>query len=439
MCDWFFHSTASRFMKILFVFIHIVLLGWFSWRYWKAQNMLKQFFWPALGAKLFAGVCVGLLYTCYYKVGDTFLYFHDGSMLADLARRDFTAYMRFIVKSEGAITGTFNEDSPRALLFVKIVSLFSLLSFDNYWIIASYFSLSSFLGSWFLVQRISDHFPEFNLSAVVAFLFFPSTVFWSSGLIKESLALASLFFLAGTFLDWWFQCNFSIVRWLSVIFASWVMWALKYYIGAVFFPIVLTALFYKFILSRFLKRHNDWISFFAAMLIFIVLVTVASFSKPNIYPQRLLNRIVDNNNAYTTISAPEDLIHFYELTPTAGNLLLNAPWALFSGLFRPFVWESGNVLQLLVSIENLLLLALSCIALYGIRNLLRSPYWILIFCTLSYIAALCIFITLSTPNFGTLARYRVGYLTFFIFLLCCDKRITRFLQRSFNYLVRNKR
>jgi hypothetical protein len=439
MCDWFFYSSASRFMKTLFALVHIALLSWFSFRYWKAQGILKQFFWPALGVKLVAGVCVGLLYTYYYQVGDTFLYFHDGSMLADLARKDFAAYLKFIIESEGAFTGSFNEDTPRALLFVKIVSFFSLLSFDNYWIIASYFSLFSFLGSWYLVQRISYHLPEFTLSGIVAFLFFPSMVFWSSGLIKESLALASLFFLSGTFLALWFGSKFSLVHWFWVLFASWVMWALKYYIGAVFFPIVLTSLFYRSILSHFFKKGQGWINLFVAMLIFIMLVTAASFSKPNIYPQKLLNRIVENNNAYSQVSPSEDLIHFYQLTPTAVNLLLNAPWALFSGLFRPFIWESRNVLQLLVSIENMLLLAFSGIALYGIRNILLSPYRILTFLTLVYVIALCIFITLSTPNFGTLARYRVGYLTFFIFLLCCDKRMVRILQRTLNYLVRNKR
>jgi hypothetical protein len=436
--DWFLYSSAGIFMKTAIAFLHVILIGGFCYRYWKTEKNLKRIFWPALSVKFFAGISLGLLYTFYYTTGDTFLYFQDGSSLAEVARGNFAAYVNYVVNSTGEFSSGFTREAPRALFLVKIVSVFSLLSFDNYWIIACHFSLFSFLGSWFLVKRIHCYLPELTASAVVAFLFFPSMVFWSSGLIKESLALSSLFFLSGIFLELWFGRNFAIAHWLLVIFASWVLWNLKYYVGAVFFPIVLAALAYRFIHVRFLKQGRLLTKLFYWVLIFIIPISVVSFLKPNFHPQQFLHVIVDNNRAYNNLSAPEDLIHFHNLEPTPASVLVNAPWAFFSGLFRPVIWESGNVLQLLVSLENLLLLALTAMALYNFWDIVRSPYRMLIFCTLVYVGALCIFITLSTPNFGTLARYRVGYLPFFIFLVCSNQHILRILQRSFNRLVRDK-
>src|SRR5690606_35684717 len=100
----------------------------------------------------------------------------------------------------------------RALLFSKIVSLFYVISFGNYWICTLYFSFFSFLGAWYLVRKITVFFPDKIAGAMIAFLFFSGVVFWSSGIIKESLAMTAIFFLSGIFLVLWFDQK---VKWLD--------------------------------------------------------------------------------------------------------------------------------------------------------------------------------------------------------------------------------
>jgi hypothetical protein len=41
----------------------------------------------------------------------------------------------------------------------------------------------------------------------------------------------------------------------------------------------------------------------------------------------------------------------------------------------------------------------------------------LVFSVIVYVSLLCIFLSLSTPNFGTLSRYRVGFISFFFLLV----------------------
>jgi hypothetical protein len=116
------------------------------------------------------------------------------------------------------------------------VSLFCLITFNNYWITSLYFSFASFCGAWILVKQIIGFSPSAKNVAMASFLFFPSVVFWSSGLIKESLAMASLFFLCSLFVKAWQRKTPGWIEYLFLIVSLWVLWNLKYYYLAVLVP-----------------------------------------------------------------------------------------------------------------------------------------------------------------------------------------------------------
>jgi hypothetical protein len=148
--------------------------------------------------------------------------------------------------------------------------------------------------------------------------------------------------------------------------------------------------------------------------------------------------IVSNYNIFQSISAPEDLIHYGALEPTPISLLKNAPLALFSGFFRPFITEVHNPLQVFSALENLILLFFLGSAILGVKKIITTRYRMLLFSIVAYSMVLCIFLALSTPNFGTLSRYRVGFLPFLVFLLTIENPLVVKLMRSKvgRYLVR---
>jgi hypothetical protein len=323
---------------------------------------------------------------------------------------------------------------------VKFISFFSLITFDNYWLISLYLSFISFAAAWLLVTAIAKLFPENTLAAVIAFLFFPSAVFWGSGIIKESAAIACLAFLSFVFIRLWKNERVAIVQWLLAVWALWILWNLKYYYAAVFIPVVVTAFSIHVFIGPKFKLQRARSEMIAWTIMFVVLLFTVSLLHPNFYPQRFLEVVAMNYEAFETISAPNDMIHFHNLKATPASMLSNAPWALLSGLFRPFIWESGNALQLFLAIENTILVILLVTALPAIKTVGNSPERLLILSLIIYIVLLCVFVTLSTPNFGTLARYRVGYLPFFAFLVMCNNPLIRwlekFLQRFTGNLVR---
>jgi hypothetical protein len=197
-------------MMSLLTLPHIILIFSLAFLLWRKQTMeLKRIFWPALAARLVAGVCLGLLYTYYFPVGDTFAYFSDASRVADLARKDLSSYLELLFLNRHVETLSLTFQEPRALFLTKVTRVFNILTGDNYWASALYFSFISFLGAWYLVQTIATYILSVKWATVIAFLFFPSIVFWTSGLLKESLAMGAMFFLAALFLNVWFDRKLS--------------------------------------------------------------------------------------------------------------------------------------------------------------------------------------------------------------------------------------
>src|SRR5690606_33751851 len=182
---------------IVLIIAHIVILFSLAFLIFNnEQTSLRLFFWPALALRVAAGVAFGVLYNYYYGIGDTLAYFHDAEHLVDLAQQNPLAYLRFLWATDLS-HDIFSEllfTQPRALFFSKLTSVFCLFTGTNYWITGLYFSFIAFVFSWYLVRIIVNQF-SIVAPAVFAFLFFPSILFWTSGIIKEALALPALFFI----------------------------------------------------------------------------------------------------------------------------------------------------------------------------------------------------------------------------------------------------
>ncbi|MBL7857737.1 MAG: hypothetical protein JNM57_08610 [Cyclobacteriaceae bacterium] len=429
-------------MNIVIALVHIGFIGFIAFRTWRTEPSLKLFFWPALLFKIAAGIALGLVYKYYYFVGDTFNFFEDGVKLAAYARNDSFGYLKFMWSGDESFSVWHQlfYQQERSVFFTKIISLFSLLTFDNYWMASVYFSVISFFCSWHLVKVLIGFFPEAKIPALAAFLFFPSVVFWSSGIVKESVAAASLFFLTAVFIKLWFHEKVGLAAGLATACAVWLLWNLKYYFAAIFLPVVFTSLVVRFLILPFLKPQKQVVEILLWLICFAFFLFVASNLHPNFYADRFLRVMVENHDIFLQLSTPENLIQFYHLSPDVLSVLMNAPWAVISGLFRPFIWESGNLFQFLIAAENFIVLTLFISSLSQVKLLFQSRQRLLLLSMGVYALLLCVFLTLSTPNFGTLSRYRIGYLPYVVLLLMLKNPFltgfSNFIERSFRNLVR---
>lgn len=426
-------------MSNLIVALNVITILFIAY-FLREKGRLSLLYWIGFMLKVLAGISVGLIYFYYYKVGDTILFAHDAKILAEVASHNFFGYCKFLVdeNSQPEIFNLLASQESRSLLMVKIVSLFSLICADNYWIIATYLSVISFYGAWYFVKAVEKYFPAVLYPAIFAFLFFPSAIFWSSGVIKESLALGGLFFLSGIVVKIWFRSSLNFIEIIVAMISCWVSWKLKYYYAGVFFLVAFTCLMYKLIFEKISGRRPILIKGLIALIVFAAPVLIAINAHPNFRPSRILSVVVENYNAFVSYSAPEDVIRFPDLSPTISSVIENSPKAILSGLYRPFIWESSTIFQLIISLENLFLLLLSIIALFSFRQYMKSSQWFLSGAVIAYILLLVVLITLSTPNFGTLSRYRISFIPYFVLLLAANPAVSRILEKTFSHLVRDK-
>jgi hypothetical protein len=363
----------------------------------------RGWFLAGAGVRMCGGVTLGVLYTFYYH-GDTWAYFDRAMELSELIKLDPRAYVDFL------FTGQVEGMAPRASFFVKAISPFVFLSGDNYWITSLWLSTCAFLGSWYLVRRLTGQWPSLAWPAAIAFLFTPTLVLWGSGIIKESLATGALFFLAAIVVGVVRTHRLSAGEAMMGVASAFFLWNLKYYYAAVFLAAALPLLAAHFA-SGFVKLAPAvlWAS---ALVIMMLLVTALH---PNFYPENFLDVIVSNHDAFVRLSQPGGYIRYQDIHASWESVLGSAPLALVSGMFRPFVWEVGNLPGFLAAMENLFLLALSIVGMAGLTRVKREErLWVL--STLFYCFVLAVFLALSTPNFGTLVRYKVGFVPFLVYL-----------------------
>jgi hypothetical protein len=415
-------------LKVSFAIFHFALIFYcvyFLSKKWSIRS--EKLFWSAFLVRGVSGISLGLVYTHYYPAGDTWSFFNDAKIFSAYAHDHFFSYVKMIVGfgESQSIVNELNNHDLRSIFFIKIISVFCLLSFDNYWVCAAYFSLLSFIGAWLLHRKITDIFSNSHHASVVAFLFFPSVVFWSSGLEKESIALCGIYFLTSGFLSLIFSKKSVKLFWLLVIPVCYIVWELKYYWTVVFFISIFTALMLRFLMTRssVIERHLNT----AWFVLFSVIGVLLSFTNFNFHLDRFPEVIASSYNDLAAISDPKNLIHYFQLNQSWTSLIINAPWALLSGLFRPVIGEGRGLFGIIASIENFFMLTFSVAALLNLRKAFHSSHQIILLTALSYCIVLCVFLALSTPNFGTLSRYRVGFLPFFVFVIAYRNPIIEWL------------
>jgi len=97
-----------------------------------------------------------------------------------------------------------------------------------------------------------------------------------------------------------------------------------------------------------------------------------------------------------------------------------APAAIGATFFRPYLWESKKISTLLSSVESMALMLLTLYVFFKagpvkfISNIFLNP---MIFFCLFYSVTFGLFIGATTLNFGTLVRYKIPCLPFYIIAL----------------------
>jgi hypothetical protein len=106
-----------------------------------------------------------------------------------------------------------------------------------------------------------------------------------------------------------------------------------------------------------------------------------------------------------------------EYDGSVSSLIKIAPAAIIATLYRPFIWESKKISTLLSSIESMVIMFFTLSVFYKarprnfIRPILKDPT--VMYCLL-FAILFALFVGATTANFGTLVRYKIPCMPFYI-------------------------
>lgn len=426
--------------------IFIILVAWLAFSAWSQRFDEEERRFATWSFALHAAMAFVHVFVTRNILGggDMFWYHRDGGRLADLILSDFGQYAPEVTKLAlgltadlpfwihgavgGAATGSMFGISGWILLFTgkSLYGACALLSMLNFF---------SRLLAWRVFKPIVP--AEARRWGLLAILLVPSALFWTGGLLKESVALtgfglmvagAGRVALKGDFV-------FGLLLFALGAFPAYLV---KPY---VLFPMIPAMALWYFAAQSLKGSVGAALTVTPFRLVLAGVLAFAGISLlSSLVPSYSLETISDELASVQTAGQNVSGDTNYSLVSAAperglAGQLAYAPLALFFALTRPWFFEARSVQILVNAMETtlLLLLLLRMPFTIGVRGIIRgvlsSP---LLLFALTYVVIFGTAVGLGSTNVGSLSRYRVPMMPLFamfvVLLPVYARRNARFVE-----------
>ena len=317
------------------------------------------------------------------------------------------------------------QNSSNTWILIKILALLNFASLRHGWLNALYLSVFVFIGCWQMVRVLAERFPTTPPGAgVVAFLFWPSVWFWGTGISKEAVLLGSGAWLTALVLGRLYgdplsrpQPALAQLRWWAGLLSLVALhFAMRY-----FMALPLLAGLAGLALGRLLERRwlpGRWAAVVGVLVVLGLGVWVAPQVSVAFRPNKFINQVVRVYSYELEHSIGRPHFEYPRLRPTGESLAAHAPLAVANALARPWLGEAKQPMYLGASIENMALLLLLALAFGAVwrGKSGRLPFAVVVALSVFCLAGLFL-MGITTPNLGSLNRYRSELVPFLLLLL----------------------
>ena len=365
-------------IPVILVMITVPMLGRSAWL--RAEGLVGMAS-LALVAKLVGSYLRYLMEFHVYSGADSRRYHINGTRIAT----EYLEGRRSLFSLFPSSTGTEFLDELNGVV--------SLLSGRSTMASFMVFSWLAFLGVLGFVAAARTAIPGFPVrSYAIAVFFFPSMLFWSSALGKD----AWIVFGMGLF-------AFGVSR----LFAGSVSGAAWLFVGGMLIAVVrphitallLVALCATLLVGRSITRAHTYV---VALVMSAVLAGFASRVAADVLPgiNEGVGAVLESTQQRTSIGGSE-------IEAVVPNSPAEYLWGLITVIFRPFLFETSSLIQVLSALEGTALLIwmlAQCFSSAGtLRTNVRHPYLRFAFI---YILGFS-FAWASIGNLGIIVRQRV--------------------------------
>lgn len=389
----------------------------------------KKYFIPALTAKVIGALVLGILYHTIYG-GDTNNYFHQASIIYHAFGDSFSAGIHLIT-TDGTVTPDiaqytsqmtwFGPDSKEYFV-IRTAAVGAILGFNTYSVTALFFCALSFSGMWAMYMAFAKIRPRVYKELATAVFFLPSVFFWGSGLLKDSLCLGALGWLFYAFYRGAIEKK-NIIRCLLIgVIAMKVIASMKVYIILAFVPPAALWIFnentarIRSVAVRWIARPVLLLAG-SAVAIYAMGQIAAADSRFNIDKIGAQSKLTAEYLQGVSKDQNGSGYNIGEQDGSIGGMARLAPQAIVVALFRPFLWEAHNPTMALSALEATYFIILTLRIFYrvgffkAIGVISTSPVLTLCFV---FSLVFAISVGVSSGNFGTLVRYKIPLMPFYL-------------------------
>ena len=304
-------------------------------------------------------------------------------------------------------------------------AFFCLLGAKSFIITSFIVCCFSYIGVWKFYRLLNILYPGYEKGLAYIVLFLPSLAFWGSGIMKDSYTVSSAC---------WITYNFYMVfilRKKVLINTTFLLINLLLIINMK--PYVVLSLLPGIILwlnSAYLKQiKNRLLKILTLPILSVVILAIGLYVFQNLSTLMGVYGEVDTAIEQAQVIRSDLLrsdqygTNNYDIGKFDGSLISLvsvAPNAIFTALFRPFLWEVGSPTMVFSAIENFILIIFTLYTLLRVspfavfRTFLKEPF--LLYC-LIFSILFAFGVGIAGTNFGAMVRYKTPLLPFFFSLV----------------------
>jgi hypothetical protein len=408
---------------------------------------LHAFVWAGLFAHFASALAQVQITLGYYGMGDMVMYFETGRALAQLMALNPETYVPEVFAyffqmpvslpvgqelAESA-TGSMTAASAVILVITRHSLWASCLAVGT----AAFFAKLALCGV--LWERMEERCAR---HVVIAVLLLPSAAFWSSALLKESLAVVGLAtLLVGAYR---LKERRFVRSGLSIVGGTLLVAMLKPYILLPTACAVTIWLYFGGALEESKRRPVRLRAVVVLPGMASLVAVVLLFGR--VFPAFGVDRFAEDAATYQELGVQfAGGSSFVFGDPSERSLmgqLAFAPIGFFNVLFRPLFFEVRNVVMAMNAVETTLFAGAFLVIAVGrrwrvvVERVLSSPE--LAFCAI-FALTMGLGVGLTTTNLGTLSRYRMPMMPFLALLMLVVSEKERALRTEIPALVRSPR
>ena len=426
-------SSGISIFEIAILPIYLGLIYFFAFAI-KSRRIKEdksyEYFTKGLIAKIIGGIAVCLVYTYYYKGGDTINFFKGCKAMNNLIYYNFNTFIEILggdlswtnYSSFTADTGyppTYMYKDPHTFTVIRYTSPLMLICFNSFLITTVILSSISYLGIWRFYTMMTRIYPDLRRQLAIAILFMPSVVFWGSGLLKDTYTFSSACWFTYCFYKIFIVREKVFINVIVILILSIIILNIKPYILIALLPGVLT----WYIYTHLVKIKSKFLRFvlgpgMIVMGLFVSLIFISSlgdsfgkYSVDNITEvAKVTQQDLSRSEQYG-----KGMYEIPEIDGSIGSFLKAAPIGITAAWFRPFIFEASSVVMLVSAIENLIVLYLFIMLFVKIKTsqifkiILSQP---VVMFSLIFALIFGFAVGITTPNFGAMVRYKIPLVPF---------------------------